>query len=137
MALDTPLTPPELAARFRALGYWKDVTVFERFQAAAARYPHKIAIIDGERQFTYSGLRATIDRIATHLLGRLESARFRRKRRVVRGDGVDSLLSSDAQGSTRRPPGSARRPPAVGRLPRKTGPGGDVATRRTRRLGFR
>ena len=69
MALDTPLTPPELAARFRALGYWKDVTVFERFQAAAARYPHKIAIIDGERQFTYSGLRATIDRIATHLLG--------------------------------------------------------------------
>jgi len=68
MALNTPLTSPELAARFRARGWWKDQTVYERVRAAALRDPSKIAIIDGERRISYDVLLRTIDIVAGNLL---------------------------------------------------------------------
>jgi non-ribosomal peptide synthetase component E (peptide arylation enzyme) len=68
MSLNTPLTSPELAARFRAQGYWKDRTLYERFRAAADAYPHKTAIIDGDRHITYAELSRTVDNIASNLL---------------------------------------------------------------------
>jgi len=68
MALTTPLTSPELAARFRAQGYWKDATVYERVRAAASLEPQKVAIIDGERRLTYAELLRLVDTIAGNLL---------------------------------------------------------------------
>jgi non-ribosomal peptide synthetase component E (peptide arylation enzyme) len=68
MALTTPLTPPELAAQFRAQGYWKDQTIYERFRAAAQPDLNKVAIIEGDRRITYGELLRTIDTIAGNLL---------------------------------------------------------------------
>lgn len=68
MSLTTPLTSPQLAAQFRAQGYWKDETIYQRFRAAADKYPNKIAIIDGPRRFTYADLVRIIDNVAGNLL---------------------------------------------------------------------
>lgn len=68
MALTTPLTSPELAAQFRKQGYWQDRTLYERFRAAADKYPHKTAVIDGDRRITYAEMLRTVDNIASNLL---------------------------------------------------------------------
>jgi non-ribosomal peptide synthetase component E (peptide arylation enzyme) len=57
MSLSTmPLTSAEEAANYRRSGIWPDQTVFERFAHAAGRNPGKLAIIDGERRFTFGEL---------------------------------------------------------------------------------
>lgn len=68
MALTTPLTSPERAARYRAQGYWKDATIYERVHAAAQAQPDKVAIVDGERRITYAQLLSTVETIAGNLL---------------------------------------------------------------------
>ena len=68
MALNTPLTSSAQAAHFRAQGFWKDVTVYERVRAAAEVDPHKLALIDGDRRITYAELLRTVDIIAGNLL---------------------------------------------------------------------
>lgn len=68
MALTTPLTSPELAARYRAEGYWRDQTIHDRFAAAAKAYPDKVGLIDGARRLTYAQVASLVDRIAAHLL---------------------------------------------------------------------
>lgn len=68
MALNTPLTSAAMAARFRAAGYWKDLTVYERVRAAAQRDPGKLALIDGDRRISYADLLELVDLIAGNLL---------------------------------------------------------------------
>jgi non-ribosomal peptide synthetase component E (peptide arylation enzyme) len=68
MSLNTPLTSPQLAAQFRAQGYWQDQTIYQRFRSAADKYPDKTAIIDGARRFSYSELVRIIDNVAGSLL---------------------------------------------------------------------
>jgi non-ribosomal peptide synthetase component E (peptide arylation enzyme) len=68
MALNTPLTSSALAAQYRAEGFWKDQTIYEKFRAAADKYPHKTAIIDGPRRFSYDELSRIVDRVAGNLL---------------------------------------------------------------------
>lgn len=68
MALSTPLTAPDLAARYRAEGYWRDQTLYDRFATAAAAHPGKAAVIDGDGRFTYAEISDLVDRIATRLL---------------------------------------------------------------------
>lgn len=62
------ITPPELAARYREQGFWKDQTVYQRVRAAALLEPEKIAIVDADRRFTYGQLLETVERIAGNLL---------------------------------------------------------------------
>lgn len=68
MGIELPLTSSEAAARYRSLGLWKDVTLYERFAAVADRYPDKLAIIDQDRRVSYASLRRQIDTVAANLL---------------------------------------------------------------------
>lgn len=51
--------PGPLARRYRALGYWQGITLFEMLRRSAARFPDRIAVIDGEERCSY---RALVDR---------------------------------------------------------------------------
>jgi len=55
--------PPEYAARYRAGGYWEDRSLRDEFAAVFARYAERVALIDGERSYTY----ADVDRLSTNL----------------------------------------------------------------------
>lgn len=55
--------PPEFAARYRAKGYWQDKSLAQEFAVVYQRFADRIAIVDGDKQFTY----AELDRITTNL----------------------------------------------------------------------
>jgi 2,3-dihydroxybenzoate-AMP ligase len=55
--------PPEFARRYREKGYWQDKSLAAEFAAVFERYSSRIALIDGERQYTY----ADVDRLSTRL----------------------------------------------------------------------
>jgi 2,3-dihydroxybenzoate-AMP ligase len=55
--------PPDYAARYRARGYWADKSLRDEFRVVFERYAERVALIDGERSFTY----AEIDRLSTNL----------------------------------------------------------------------
>jgi 2,3-dihydroxybenzoate-AMP ligase len=55
--------PPEYAARYRARGYWADRSLRDEFRTVFERYAERVALIDGERSFTY----AELDRLSTNL----------------------------------------------------------------------
>ncbi len=55
--------PPEFAQRYRAQGYWQDRTLAQEFEGVFQRYADRIALVDGEREFTY----AELDRVTTNL----------------------------------------------------------------------
>src|SRR5438094_10662657 len=60
--------PPEFAARYRAKGYWQDKSLAQEFAAVFHKYADRVALIDGERQFTYADLDRITDNLALHLL---------------------------------------------------------------------
>ncbi|MGH8739780.1 MAG: AMP-binding protein, partial [Burkholderiales bacterium] len=55
--------PPQFAQRYRAKGYWQDKSLAQEFSAVFEKYARRIALVDGERSFTY----ADIDRLAGNL----------------------------------------------------------------------
>jgi 2,3-dihydroxybenzoate-AMP ligase len=62
--------PQPLAARWRALGYWEDITLWEMLLQSAARFPDHTAIAHGERIVPYRELVARSEALARHLLAR-------------------------------------------------------------------
>lgn len=56
--------PQALAARWRALGYWEDITLWEMLRQSAERLPSNIALIHGERRITYRELVDDSERLA-------------------------------------------------------------------------
>ena len=60
--------PPEFAARYRAKGYWQDKSLAQEFAAVFRKYADRVALIDGERQFTYADLDRITDNLALNLL---------------------------------------------------------------------
>ena len=48
--------PPEFAARYRDKGYWRDQSLAQEFDAVFQRFADRVALIDGEQQFTYAEL---------------------------------------------------------------------------------
>jgi 2,3-dihydroxybenzoate-AMP ligase len=60
--------PPELAARYRAKGYWRDQSLAQEFDVVFERYADRVALIDGERHYTYSQLDSVSDNLALNLL---------------------------------------------------------------------
>jgi 2,3-dihydroxybenzoate-AMP ligase len=59
--------PPEAAQRYRAAGLWEGRTIARMVADSAAARPAKVAVIDGERQLSYSGLVERVDRLAWRL----------------------------------------------------------------------
>ena len=55
--------PPEFAQRYRDKGYWQDRTLAQEFDGVFKRFADRVALVDGEREFTY----AELDRVTTNL----------------------------------------------------------------------
>jgi 2,3-dihydroxybenzoate-AMP ligase len=60
--------PPEFAARYREKGYWEDRPLRDVFVEICAHYANRVALIDGERTFTYAELDAGATNLALNLL---------------------------------------------------------------------
>lgn len=60
--------PEELAAEYRARGYWEGITLPQVLERTIRAVPDKIALVDGERRFTYRELGHAIDRLAYGLV---------------------------------------------------------------------
>jgi 2,3-dihydroxybenzoate-AMP ligase len=60
--------PPEFAARYRAKGYWQDKSLAEEFAQVFRTFADRVALIDGERRYTYRELDRLTDNLALNLL---------------------------------------------------------------------
>lgn len=60
--------PAEYAARYRAKGYWRDQSLAQEFDAVFERYAGRVALIDGDTQYTYAELDRVTDNLALNLL---------------------------------------------------------------------
>ncbi|WP_320783232.1 (2,3-dihydroxybenzoyl)adenylate synthase [Streptomyces sp. CRN 30] len=64
-----PTWPEAESARYRAAGHWQGVTFGARLRAAGAERGGRVALVDGDRRWTYAELDAEADRVATGLRG--------------------------------------------------------------------
>src|SRR6516164_6810570 len=71
--------PREYAQRCRARGYWQDKALATEFAAVFVRYASRVALIDGERRYSY----ADIDRLSDNLALNLVALGLRPLDRVV------------------------------------------------------
>ena len=60
--------PPEFARRYREQGYWQDKSLAQEFAGVFKKYGERIALIDGEREFTYADIDRLSDNLALNLL---------------------------------------------------------------------
>jgi 2,3-dihydroxybenzoate-AMP ligase len=60
--------PPEYAKRYRARGYWLDKSLATEFATVFTRFADRVALIDGERRFTYTGVDRQSDNLALNLI---------------------------------------------------------------------
>src|SRR5215470_10021821 len=60
--------PPEYAKRYRARGYWQDKALATEFAAVFERFAGRLALIDGERRFTYAEVDRLSDNLARNLI---------------------------------------------------------------------
>lgn len=67
MSLEFTPWPEDLAARYRALGYWSDLPMTEILARSRAALPDAPAILCGERQLSYAELDERSSRLAAHL----------------------------------------------------------------------
>jgi len=71
--------PPDYAARYRAAGYWEDRSLRDEFATVFKRYAERVALIDGDRSFSY----ADVDRLSTNCALNLLELGLRPLDRVV------------------------------------------------------
>ncbi|HUA56137.1 MAG TPA: AMP-binding protein [Candidatus Sulfotelmatobacter sp.] len=60
--------PPEFAARYRAKGYWRDRSLAAEFAEIFAGHASRVALIDGERRYSYADIDRLTDNLALNLL---------------------------------------------------------------------
>src|SRR3954471_20067197 len=60
--------PPEFAKRYREKGYWQDKSLAEEFAVVFRKYADRLALIDGEREYTYADIDRITDNLALNLL---------------------------------------------------------------------
>src|SRR5918911_2800612 len=60
--------PPEFARRYREKGYWQDKSLAQEFAVVWRNYAERIALVDGEREFTYADIDRITDNLALNLL---------------------------------------------------------------------
>ncbi|MFI5916050.1 (2,3-dihydroxybenzoyl)adenylate synthase [Dactylosporangium sp. NPDC051541] len=73
------LPPPEVAARYRAEGWWDDTLLPDLVLRAAAGHPDAVALVDAASRLTYAELAAAVD----GLTARLATAGLARGDRVL------------------------------------------------------
>ncbi|MGQ5522678.1 (2,3-dihydroxybenzoyl)adenylate synthase [Chitinimonas sp. PSY-7] len=56
--------PEEMAARYRALGYWQGKTLGGLLDDSAQQWPDRIALVCGERRWSYAELDQRVDQLA-------------------------------------------------------------------------
>jgi 2,3-dihydroxybenzoate-AMP ligase len=71
--------PPEYAKRYRERGYWQDKSLASEFAAVFVRFADRVALIDGERRYSY----ADVDRLSDNLARNLIALGFKPLDRVV------------------------------------------------------
>ncbi|NHC14125.1 (2,3-dihydroxybenzoyl)adenylate synthase [Motilibacter deserti] len=59
--------PEEFVRRYREVGYWAGQTFGSMLRELAERYADRVAVVDGERRWTYSELDERADRLAAGL----------------------------------------------------------------------
>ncbi|MBI2206872.1 MAG: AMP-binding protein [Candidatus Rokubacteria bacterium] len=62
--------PEDFAERYRAQGFWEDVTLGDALDRAMAANADRLAVVEGDRRVTYAELHGLVDRLALHLAGR-------------------------------------------------------------------
>jgi 2,3-dihydroxybenzoate-AMP ligase len=62
--------PDDVAARYRALGYWSGEAIGDAFDRAVAAHGDRVAVVDAARRVTYADLGRRVDRLALHLAER-------------------------------------------------------------------
>jgi len=60
--------PPEDQKRWREKGYWQDKSLAQEFAVLFERYADRVALIAGERQYTYRDIDRITDNLALNLL---------------------------------------------------------------------
>ena len=60
--------PPEFARRYRAKGYWRDKSLAAEFEAVFRKFAARVALIDGERVYTYEDVDRKSDNLALNLI---------------------------------------------------------------------
>jgi 2,3-dihydroxybenzoate-AMP ligase len=60
--------PPEFARRYREKGYWQGKSLAQEFDVVFKRFADRVALIDGERQYTYAEIDRITDNLALNLL---------------------------------------------------------------------
>ncbi|MDQ8703720.1 (2,3-dihydroxybenzoyl)adenylate synthase [Streptomyces sp. LHD-70] len=70
VSTDAPTWPEEFAERYRARGYWRGETFGSMLHERAAAHPDRVAIVDGERRWTYGELDRRADRLANGFAAR-------------------------------------------------------------------
>jgi 2,3-dihydroxybenzoate-AMP ligase len=60
--------PPDYARRYRERGYWLDKSLATEFAAVFARYADRVALIDGERRYSYADVDRQSDNLALNLI---------------------------------------------------------------------
>jgi 2,3-dihydroxybenzoate-AMP ligase len=60
--------PPEFARRYRAKGYWRDKSLAAEFDVAFRKFAARVALIDGERVYTYEDVDRKSDNLALNLI---------------------------------------------------------------------
>lgn len=60
--------PPDYARRYREKGYWQDKSLTQEFKVVFQKYAKRVAIIDGDRSYTYEEVDQASERLALNLL---------------------------------------------------------------------
>ena len=60
--------PPEFAARYRAKGYWCDRPLRDEFASVWRKFADRVALIDGDRRYSYADIDRITDNLALNLL---------------------------------------------------------------------
>lgn len=60
--------PPDYARRYREKGYWQDKSLTQEFRVVFQKFAERVAIIDGDRSYTYEEVDQASDRLALNLL---------------------------------------------------------------------
>lgn len=60
--------PPEFAKRYREKGYWQDKSLAQEFDVVFKKFGDRVALVDGDRKFTYVDIDRITDNLALNLL---------------------------------------------------------------------
>src|SRR5678816_4465518 len=60
--------PAEFARRYREKGYWQDKSLAAEFSSVFKQHGPRVALVEGERQFTYADIDRLTDNLALNLL---------------------------------------------------------------------